>query len=57
MFPTMLVFYSEQLQITSETTTLESHSFSSASGYLYQYIGSYSAYLEGAVSLIPACLR
>lgn len=32
-------------------------SFSSAGGYLYQYIGSYSAYLEGAVSLIPTFLR
>lgn len=57
MFLTILVFYSEQLWTTSETITSEDHSFSSADGYLYQYIGSYSAYLEGAVSLIPTFLR
>jgi len=53
----MLEFYSEQLWTTSETITPEDHSFSSAGGYLYQYIGSYSAYLEGPVSLIPTFLR
>jgi len=53
MFLKMLVFYSEQLWTSSEIITPEDHSFSSAGGYLYQYIGSYSAYLEGGRLLNP----